>query len=76
MDWHQEFIKDGYVTFPKLVPQNLIGAACAAIQADLHDHYDPARRQEYDSISYCTDLCHSQPIMALLREISGLETCG
>ncbi len=67
MNWHNELRTHGYAHFPRLVPEALVAAARAAIELDLHEHYDPRRQLEYDNQSYCPDLRGTPPIMNLLE---------
>jgi len=82
MTWQQDFIKNGYAVFPKLVPQHLVAAALDAVTEDLRTHYDPDQWQDYDSRSYCPtlrrapvimDLLFKSPVWDLLEEALGMD---
>jgi ectoine hydroxylase-related dioxygenase (phytanoyl-CoA dioxygenase family) len=79
--WKREFIKDGYVRFPGLTPEPLVGAAKSAIACDLKANYDTSRQAEYDSRSYCPgisakpeimDLFLKSPIHEIVDEVLGI----
>ena len=56
MNWKEELRTQGFAHFPQLTPEHLIKAARDAIEIDLSNNYDPARKIEYDNQSYCPDL--------------------
>jgi hypothetical protein len=64
-NWVTDLIREGYVHFPGLIDAHTIAAARAVIDADLAVNYDPARKPEYDSRSFCPDVLGTPPIVAL-----------
>ena len=68
MNWKEELRTQGFARFPQLTPEHLIKAARDAIEIDLSNNYDPARKIEYDNQSYCPDLKGTPPIMNLISQ--------
>jgi len=64
--WTESFLRDGYAVFPGLVAARAVAEARERIEADLAAHYDPGRKAEYDSRSFCPDLLGTPEILALL----------
>ncbi len=66
MSWQEQLRTQGFAHFPGLTPEPLVRAAREAIETDLSINYDPERKTEYDSRSFCPDLKGTPPIMNLL----------
>ncbi len=71
---------DGYVHLRAWVAPELVERANRAIDRDLRERYDPARRPEYDARSACPDLRAApeivgliDPVRPLLDELLGLD---
>ena len=84
-DWNTDFVRDGFTLFPGLIDGTAVASVRARIDADLRDNFDPARKVEYDTRSYCPDLRGSPSIMALFHhdgvrkridELIGMEKIG
>jgi hypothetical protein len=65
--WTDSFVSDGYAVFPGLVEAETVARARERIDEDLAAHYDPRRKAEYDSRSFCPDLLGTPEILALLE---------
>ncbi len=65
--WTTNFVRDGYAVFPGLVDQQTVATAQEQIAEDLATRYDPSRKQEYDSRSFCPDLLGTPAILGLLE---------
>lgn len=66
MSWQEQLRTQGFAQFPGVTPEPLVRAAREAIETDLSINYDPERKTEYDSRSFCPDLKGTPPIMNLL----------
>ncbi|MFZ0590493.1 MAG: phytanoyl-CoA dioxygenase family protein [Bryobacteraceae bacterium] len=78
--WIDQFIRDGYVHFPQLVPQRLVEAARERILRDVDQNYDAARLIEYNNQSWCPglrgspailNLFNSDPVQSVVNEALG-----
>ena len=65
--WTADFVRDGFAVFPGLVDPQTVATAREKIAEDLASRYDPSRKPEYDSRSFCPDLLGTPPILALLE---------
>lgn len=65
--WISAFVRAGYFHFPGLVSKRTVSTARRLIDDDLAENYDPARKAEYDSRSFCPDLLGTPDILALLH---------
>ncbi|MFT4979348.1 MAG: hypothetical protein ACI8S6_005258 [Myxococcota bacterium] len=72
MNHDDDLLARGLALLPNLCPPPLLDEADAAINYDLDHHYDPARQQEYDHLSYCPELRKAPAIEALLTR-SGIQ---
>jgi len=68
MNWQEQLRAQGYARFPQLTPEPLMKAALDAIEIDLSNNYDPARKTEYDNQSFCPDLRGTPPIRNLISQ--------
>jgi ectoine hydroxylase-related dioxygenase (phytanoyl-CoA dioxygenase family) len=66
MDWTDDLRSSGYAHFRNLVPAGLVETARQAIEHDLATNYDPVRKEEYESRTFCPDLCDTPAIMDVL----------
>lgn len=74
--WTESFVRDGYFVFPALVPATVVGEARERIDEDLANNYDPRRKAEYDSRSFCPDLLGTPEILALLNNRAVRDKVG
>jgi hypothetical protein len=74
--WTDSFVRDGYAIFPSLVDPKTVATAQNRIAEDLATRYDPGRKAEYDSRSFCPDLLGTPAILALLENRSVKERVG
>lgn len=83
--WRENLLRDGYALFLGITPEPLIASALQAIQQDLKENYDEARKDEYDYISFCpdlrgtpviTNLLRQSPIWNILDEAIGVDNIG
>jgi Phytanoyl-CoA dioxygenase (PhyH) len=74
--WTDSFVRDGYTVFPSLVDRETVATACERIEEDLATRYDPSRKAEYDSRSFCPDLRGTSSILALLENDSVRDRVG
>jgi hypothetical protein len=65
--WTESFVRNGYAVFPGAVPAEVVAEARQRIDEDLANNYDPRRKAEYDSRSFCPDLLGTPEILALLN---------
>ena len=56
-DWVESLAGDGYCHFSGLVDGATVAAARAQIDRDLAENYDPARKEECDSRTFCPGDC-------------------
>lgn len=67
----QTFYRDGFVTLPGAVPEDLVNAARRAINASLGNKgIDPAQLERFRSRSYCPELQESSVITDLITASS------
>ena len=74
--WTSGFVHNGYAVFPGLVDPKTVETAREKIAEDLATRYDPSRKPEYDSRSFCPDLLGTTPILALLENRGVKERVG
>lgn len=68
-----EFIENGYVVVPGVVPQIMVDAALRAINHSLGEGMDPARMATFRSQSYCPEVQFAPEISGLLNATPALS---
>ncbi len=68
-EWTENFLRNGFQHFPRLVDPETIARARESIDRDLRANYDPSRKVEYDNQSFCPDLLGT-------HEIGNLASCS
>ena len=83
--WTQEFRRNGYVHFERIIPEPLLEKARRAIAMEVEQRYDAARLVEYNHQSWCPELrgtsaiknlFHNKAVEAVLDQALGRKRYG